>query len=283
MKRVLSLLVSIAIVLAIFLFAIPKFADYGAVWNSITSLTLVEFSSLVAAMVFNLFAYWWANMAALPGLGLWQAAVLTQTTTSVANTLPGGGAFAVGMTYTILRSWGFTGSDTALYVGTTGIWNIFTKLALPVISIAFLVLSGHSSTTYVTAAVLGVIVLGMAVGCLAAVFAGDRLARKVGNALGRAASLVRKAMRRPPVHDGGERAARFRRDTLGLVAHRWIPLTFTTILSHLGLFVVLLLALRQMGVSQADVSAAEAFAVFAFSRLLSAVPVTPGGVGGRPR
>ena len=38
--------------------------------------------------------YWWANQAALPGLGIGKAAVLTQTTTSVANTLPAGGAIA---------------------------------------------------------------------------------------------------------------------------------------------------------------------------------------------
>ena len=35
-----------------------------------------------------------------------QAAVVTQTTTSVANTIPAGGAVAVGLTYSILSSWG---------------------------------------------------------------------------------------------------------------------------------------------------------------------------------
>ena len=55
------------------------------------SLTGLELAALVGAMVFNLFTYWWANMAALPGLRLSRAAVLTQTTTSVANTLPGAG------------------------------------------------------------------------------------------------------------------------------------------------------------------------------------------------
>jgi putative heme transporter len=37
--------------------------------------------------------------------------------------------------------------------------------------------------------------------------------------------------------------------------------------------------LRSFGVSEQEVSTAEAFAVYAFSRLLSAVPITPGGVG----
>ena len=42
---------------------------------------------------------------------------------------------------------------------------------------------------------------------------------------------------------------------------------------------MLLLSLRNMGVSEQDVSAAQVFAVFSFSRLLTAVPITPGGSG----
>ena len=102
----------------------------------------IETWSLVAATIFNLVTYWWANQAALPGLGIGKAAVLTQTTTSVANTLPAGGAIAVGLTYSILDSWGFSGTSVALYVGVTGIWNIFTKLALPVL----VLLCSHKST-----------------------------------------------------------------------------------------------------------------------------------------
>jgi uncharacterized membrane protein YbhN (UPF0104 family) len=34
-----------------------------------------------------------------------------------------------------------------------------------------------------------------------------------------------------------------------------------------------------MGVSEQEISTAEAFAVFAFGRLLTAIPITPGGVG----
>jgi uncharacterized membrane protein YbhN (UPF0104 family) len=230
-------------------------------------------------MILNLFTYWMANMAALPGLRLWPAAVLTQTTTSVANTLPGGGAIAVGLTYEILHSWGFTGTNVALYVGVTGIWNIFVKLALPVLSIAILVITGQSSSAFVTAAIVGVIVLAIAVGLLAAVFASERLARSIGNGIGRMTAAILRLFHKEPKSDMGERAVKFRADTIGLVRLRWIRLTLTTIASQLALFLVLLLALRAMGISEADVSTAKVLAVFSFSRLLSAVPVTPGGVG----
>jgi len=52
-----------------------------------------------------------------------------------------------------------------------------------------------------------------------------------------------------------------------------VPLLFAS------LFFVLLLSLRHMGVSEAELPTVEIFAVYTFSRLLSAVPITPGGVG----
>ncbi|HET6714668.1 MAG TPA: lysylphosphatidylglycerol synthase transmembrane domain-containing protein [Actinomycetota bacterium] len=278
-RRIVSGVISLLIVGGIFFFAIPKVADYSAVWKAFESLTGLELLSLIAATVFNLFTYWWANMAALPGLRLSRAAVLTQTTTSVANTLPGGGAIAVGLTYTILKSWGFTGTDVALYVGVTGIWNIFVKLALPVISLVFLVIAGESGSAYVVAAVVGVIVLAIAVGLLSALFVSERFARRIGDGFGRILSFFLKLFGKPARTDSGDRAVMFRADTIGLVERRWVRLTLTTILSQVALYLVLLLSLRNMGVSEQDVSAAQVFAVFSFSRLLTAVPITPGGVG----
>lgn len=277
--RYVSFAASLLIVVGIFVFAIPKFADYKEVWVSIKKLSPVDVGVLVAVMIFNLFTYWFANMAALPGLRLGPAAVATQTTTSVANTLPGGGAIAVGLTYTILRSWGFSGTDVALYVGVSGIWNIFIKLALPVLSVLFLALAGSKSAAFLSAALVGLAVLAGAVVLLAAVFKSEALARRVGNGLGRIVSALKRLFRTPPITDAGDRAVTFRSDTIKLVERRWLPLTGATLLSHLALFLVLLLSLRKLGVSASGVSTAEVFAVFAFGRLISALPITPGGLG----
>jgi uncharacterized membrane protein YbhN (UPF0104 family) len=278
-KRILGYLISVLIVVAIFWWAIPQFADYTDVWAAMRTLTPIEAWSLVAATVFNLVTYWWANQAAIPGIGIGKAAVLTQTTTTVANTLPAGGAIAVGLTYSILDSWGFSGTTVALYVGVTGIWNIFTKLALPLLSLVLLALSGHLTTTYLVAAILGVIVLGVGLGVFALVFRSEAFATRIGDRMGRVASWLRGLAHKPPVTTWGQGAARFRRDTIVLVEHRWLRLTVMTVLSQVALFLVLLLSLRHLGVSEQDVSTAEAFAVYAFSRLLTVVPITPGGVG----
>jgi uncharacterized membrane protein YbhN (UPF0104 family) len=49
--------------------------------------------------------------------------------------------------------------------------------------------------------------------------------------------------------------------------------------SHVALYLVLLLALRHVGVSEREVSWAQVLGVFAFVRLISMIPLTPGGVG----
>jgi putative heme transporter len=278
-KQILAFVFGLLIVVAIFVFAIPRFADYGDVWAAMKTLSPIEAISLTAATVFNLFTYWLANQAALPGLRLSQSAVVTQTTTSVANTLPAGGAIAVGVTYAILGSWGFTAGEATLYVGVTGIWNIFTKLALPVLALAFLVVTGHVYPALVGAAVVGVTVLAVAVVLLALVFRSKAMARRVGDVVGKVLSAVLKPFGKGPMVGVGDRAVKFRKETIVLVSRRWIRLTWTTVLSHLALFFVLLLSLRSLGVSEQEVPAVEVFAVFAFSRLLSSVPVTPGGVG----
>jgi uncharacterized protein (TIRG00374 family) len=79
---------------------------------------------------------------------------------------------------------------------------------------------------------------------------------------------------------GWDRATLKFRDRTALLLHaRWHWITVATLVSHLSLFLVLLMALRFVGVGAEQVSTAEALAVFAFARLLTAIPFTPGGLG----
>jgi uncharacterized protein (TIRG00374 family) len=270
---------SMAVVVAIFALILPKIASYADVWKTITELTPIEIASIVAVTIFNLFTYWWQMQAALPGLTLGQAAVNNQSSTTIANIIPGGGVVALGLTYTMLRSWGFTGSQIALLISTTGIWNSFLKLGLPVLAVAMLAITGQATRALLIPAVIGLAILAGCILLFGLVLWKKELARRIGDRLGRAWSWVRLRIRKQPVTTWGEGAVRFRKQTIKLVAKRWPALTLTTLVSHLALWFVLLLSLRHVGVSGEEVSTIQVLAVFAFARLLSAAPITPGGVG----
>jgi uncharacterized protein (TIRG00374 family) len=72
---------------------------------------------------------------------------------------------------------------------------------------------------------------------------------------------------------------KFRDRTVLLLRARWHWISLATLVSHLSLFLVLLLALRFCGVGANQVGWVEALVVFAFARLLTAIPFTPGGLG----
>ena len=278
-KRIVQALISLAIVAGIFLGVMPLIADYGDVFDTITAMTGMEIGSLVAFGVWNLITYWFVLTAALPGLRLREAAVVNQASTAVSNTLPGGGVIGVGVSIAMLTSWGFTIGSIGRSAVVTGIWNNFVKLGMPVLALALLALDGELTPARVTAAAVGIIVLISAVVLFGLLLRSDRLARAIGRGVGHVVNWGRKLLRKEPMEGWGERSSDFRTDTIGLLRHRWLWLTVATLLSHISLYLVLLVALRHVGVSQEELSWIAVLAAFAFVRLISALPLTPGGVG----
>jgi uncharacterized protein (TIRG00374 family) len=230
--------------------------------------------------VFNLVTYWLQLMAALPGLTLGQAAVNNQTTTSIANTVPVlGGALSVGVSYGMLRSWGFSLAAITLMTVLTGIWNAFLKLAMPIVAVALLAVTGSSTAALLIPALVGVAILVATVVGFALLMWKKELARRIGAAAGAVWSWLRRLVRKPPVTGWDQAAVRFRRQSNDLVARRWPALTLTTLISHLGLYLVFLLTTRLVGITPAQVSWVELLGIFSLGRLLTAAPITPGGVG----
>jgi uncharacterized membrane protein YbhN (UPF0104 family) len=215
----------------------------------------------------------------MPGLSTAKAAVNNQTGTTISNIVPAGGVIALGVVVEMFRSWGFSPTAIGLEISLTGIWNSFLKLGLPVIALAAVAATGHADPALLAPAIIGLVILAGCILLFALALWRKHFARSIGNGLGRGVSAVRKLFRKPPLTDWGERAVRFRHDAIDLVSRRWVPLTLTTVLSHFALYFILLLALRDVGVSNAEASRAEVLAVFSFGRLVTAIPLTPGGVG----
>ena len=193
--------------------------------------------------------------------------------------MPGGGALAIGVTMTMQRSWGHPVAETTLAMVVSGVWNNFVKLGLPVVALGLLALNGEAGPGLAVAAVIGMAVLVVVIGAFALLLRSDQTAAVVGRSTGVAVSAVRRIFDRPPVTGWDARAVGFRGEVVALLSRRWMRITVTSLVSHLSLFLVLLLALRHVGVSNEEVSWQLVLAAFAFVRLVSAIPITPGGLG----
>jgi uncharacterized protein (TIRG00374 family) len=279
-RMIVQVVVSLVLVAVIFYFLVKKI-DLAQVWTAITSMTWLELTLLGLLAVWNLctYAFVWMSVTPAPQLSFGRAMVMTQSTTAVANTVPGGSAIGIGMTYAMLGSWGYSRSRATTAVLVSGVWNSFIKLGMPVLALALLALQGGATGGRVTAALLGIAGLAGAVVVFALILRSEEMARRFGLLAGRVASRVLRLVRRPPVHGWELATVKFRDRTIALVEHRWGSITVTSLVSHLSLYLVLLVALRDVGVSNTQVGWAEVLAVFAFARLATAIPFTPGGIG----
>ena len=272
-------LVSLAVIVAIFVFVLPQTADFSKVWKEIREMTALELGTLGLIAVWNQLTYAFVWMASLPRLTFGQATVVSEAPSAVANTVPAGSYISIGVAYAMFASWGFKRSSITLALLVSGIWNNFVKLALPVLALVSLALTGRVTTARITAGLAGIAGLVGAIAVFILVFRTPASAARLGILAGKVVSPFLRLLRKPPATGWDIAVRRFREKTIGLLGRRWHALTGATLVSHLSLYLVLLLTLRHIGVSEAEVTWAEILAAFAFARLLTAVPLTPGGLG----
>jgi uncharacterized membrane protein YbhN (UPF0104 family) len=279
LRNVLSALVSLAIIVGVFWYFLPQFTNISSVWAHIRSMSTTNIVLLGIAAAWNLCTYWFVMVATMPGLTYPQAMVVTESSTAVSNTMPAGGAIGIAMSFAMYGSWGFSKSRGTVSLLVSGIWNNFAKLGLPVLALALVALQGHPSGGRVVAGLVGIASLVGAVVVFTLMLRSQYGAYRFGQTAGQIASGVLRPLGRPPVRGWEIATTKFRARTILLLRARWHWITVATLVSHLSLFLVLLIALRSVGVSNNQVNWAEALAVFSFARLVTAIPLTPGGVG----
>ena len=107
-RRALSFAITIAVVVVVFGFVIPQFADYDEVFDSIADLSAMEWIVLSVLAGWFLVAYVFVLMATIPSLRFGEGLVVQSTGTAINNAIPAGGAIALPLQYLMFMSWGFT-------------------------------------------------------------------------------------------------------------------------------------------------------------------------------
>jgi uncharacterized protein (TIRG00374 family) len=278
-KRILGAAGSIAVVVLVFAFVLPRIADYRDVFEVVRDLSWQDWTLLAGAVVLNLATFPPPWMAALPGLGYREGMAMTQASTALSIVSPAGAAVGMAASYSMLRSWKYPAAAVGLAVAVAGLWNQLANLAFPVVALALLTLEDESHPALQTAALVGVVVLAVAVVGFALVLSRAERARRIGGLAAGLASRALRLVRRAPVEWGGESFVRFRSRALVLLRRRWHVITLATLAGHLTVFVLLLVCLRVTGVTESEVTTIEAFAAWALVRILGALPLTPAGVG----
>lgn len=271
----------IGLVLAIVLVVwwLPRIA--GTTWGAVfVTLSHVGFGSVImlfGLLCLGLWSYTFTLTGSLPGLRHMQALIVNLCGSSAGNFLPGGGAAGVTVTYAAFRSWGFSRRAISTSIIVTGVWNILARMILPVGALIALIVAGGN----LPVAVIRGGLIGAAAGLtLLALFIAALLSERVTRTLGRVVNQVLRPLHRrfKSLHEVGvnEFVKDQRVRIVSVVHHGWLKMTFG-ITAFFGVFYVLFWQIMHLVGLQMPFS--HMFAAYAVGRLLTAVGVTPGGVG----
>jgi putative heme transporter len=276
-RKIASAAASAVLVVAIFGFALPHVASYRTVWISIELMTWPHALLIVIAAGASLAAGWLMICAVLPSIRLREAAAVNLGSTAVANTLPAGGAVAMAVSWAMLSSWGVGTAEYVLYTLVSGIWNVLARLGLPVIALLIIMTVSRPQADLLAGAVAGLVVLGLVAAAIGLLLRSESFAVRADAALQRTLRTACKLARKQPPSTGTLQEFRGRASAL-LAARGW-RISAATAVSSVTLWLVLLASLRGVGLSQSQVPWQVSLTAFAFVRLLTVLPLTPGGAG----
>jgi uncharacterized membrane protein YbhN (UPF0104 family) len=258
---------------------LPRIAKttWSAVFGTLGHVGLGSVIMLFALLCLGLWTYTFTLTGSLPGLRHVQALIVNLCGSSAGNLVPGGGAAGVAVTYAAFRSWGFPRRDISTSIIVTGVWNILARMILPVTAlIALLVAGGALPAVLVRGGLIGA-AAGLALLALfIAALASENVTRTIGQALNR---VLRPLSRRiTSLHEVAvdELITDQRARIVGVVRRRWIKMTFGIVAFFAVFYVLFWQCLNVVGLRM---TFSHMFAAYAMGRLLSAIGITPGGVG----
>jgi len=258
---------------------VPK--AFGVSWHGlIPVLGSVHWPSLLGLVVLwflGLIVHSFVLTAAAPSLSHRRALTLNVTGSAVSNVVPLGGAAGVELNRRMMQTWGIGGRGFTGYTFLTNLWDVGSKLLLPVIAVLALARAGEAVTEPLRlAAVVATIGFTGVAGFAAILMLSPRYTTLIGRTVERALRAGLRLIGRDRDLDVVRTLLDIRRDCAGLVANGWLRMSLG-ILGYVALQGLLLgLCLHLTGSGNTWV---EVLAGFALERILTILPITPGGVG----
>lgn len=273
--RVLQVTLGLGLAVAMLWWGLPHFAktSWAEVWHVLRTVPAWKAALFMALVVAGLYCYTFVMTGAMQGLSHLRALILNVCGSSVSNLLPGGGAVGLAATYSIAKSWGFSAASVTTMAVVTGVWNVLARVALPIIAVLGLAWGATDLPTAMREAAWAAVLSGTAIVVVFALAVGtDAGARQLGRGIDRLVRLVRRG--HGDTVEAGLTGLRAR--TAETVRTGWLSMTLGMV-GFFGLYYVLFLLCTQT--TGIELPFGQLFAAYAIGRLLTAVGVTPGGLG----
>jgi putative heme transporter len=278
-RAILRFALGLALAAVVFAEVVPRIASYRDVAHRLGTVSWPWIVALAAGSLLDILTTPLPWQAVLPQLPFVPALAFTQASTALTTLLPGGAPLGMALSFGFLRRLRVDPGHAGFAVALTGIWSQVMILVYPLVGAILVFATGElSSSTAVIAGVsaaCGALIVGLAIAALRSAGAAHWLGDFAARVAGRIARLLHRA---PPAWSG-DAFVQLRAERLVLLRRRWPRLTAATLANQLTAYVVFELSLRAVGISFASLPPSEAFLAWAIGRVITSLPLTPGGIG----
>lgn len=271
MRKYLPVVVSVLVMIVVFGFVLPQFIDYQAVFRAIGNVSAAYWLVLVLLTAVQFVPDGWTLQASLPGSTLRQGVTASTVTMAVANIPPGG--LEVVVRYHMTRGWGFTQQAATTSTILTWIFVTASKLLMPVIALVLLSLNRIRDEDVEFLAALGLVVV--IAGGLLIVFGlrSTVFFAFLGRMLTRLVHWIGKLFRRNWTLDLEGDMVQFRDQTSVVLSSRWHLGVLGGLSVQLMLLMIMLTALRGVGLPPDVLSTVAVFAAVAVVAAVTTIPI----------
>lgn len=277
-KQAISIGITLAVLIAVFGFVIPKVADYQSIAQYIGEISPMAWALLALAAGAFLIAYPVVLVQVLRSLRLREAFVNHMTGTAITNSVPSGGALALPVNYAMYMSWGFTPESITAGLLAAGVWDWFGRIALPILAVFGVALMGDAVWWMWLVSLVGVLIVTLMVIALVKVLGSEEGAQSFADRLDRmGAWLFDRIHRTKP--DIVAAVLQFRTDLNSIVQTRAIRLTAATVFNHAAMTMLFTVSVYAVGVTTDQIPILWTILAFSLGRFLVMIPVSPGGLG----
>lgn len=271
MKVTRKTLLTFALTIVILAFGINWFLNYGD-WQNTRRLALSlapeYLALLVMVAIINVLLYPLPFKITTKALSYLRAFVIRQSAFVIANTLPAGGSIGVAVIYVFMRSFGISPVSSTATISINSVFNVMMTLGMPMLSLVLLAVAGEEPGRLFVPAVIASVLLVVLISGFILILRSEFFGAKIENLFAWFMKLFRSSRRIS--------FTKFRESTFEILKEKW-PLVLS---AHLGIqfsmfstLPIVLFALDQ------EIGFFEILVSFAFARLVTLVPLTPGGIG----
>lgn len=279
-KTIIGSIVTIAVLAIILAGIFPKLGNYSEAWSAIKNMSAAALAVIAVVIVVNICVYVLPYLAAIPGLKYWPGFIVRQTSFTVSNAIPAGGALGLAVQYAMLGSYGVSGTAATAGIAVSSVFSVLTTFALPILGVLAVATTGEVQQAWLTAGLVGLAIIIASLVVFWLILRSESSAEALGRFADRTVgALIGKITKKPPP-DLTSAILHFRHTIVDVMQRRWAWITVSNLMVVFMQFLLLYASVWAVCDGKVKgLSFAECFAAFAISRLATMIPLTPGGVG----